>query len=285
MSELTMPELTIRRMAADDVGIALEWARQEGWNPGIHDHETFFMADPQGFFVGLVNDQPVAVGSAVRYGKDYAFCGLYIVHPEHRGCGYGMALTQERLEYCGERCTGIDGVLENVVIYQRIGYRKAHENARYQFTAGDRGTADSRLVPLASVPFGKILDYDRRCFPGPRDGFLRAWIEQPDSQGIASVRDGEVAGYAVRRRCHEGHKIGPLFADDLQTARGLLDACQLGVEGELLIVDLVENQPGALVLAQEFGMEQTFATARMYRNGQPDVAMERVFGITTFELG
>lgn len=280
-----MSEFSIRRMRPDEVAVAVDWARQEGWNPGIHDHETFYAADPEGFFIGLVDDTPVAVGSAIRYGDHYAFCGLYIVHPEYRGRGYGMALTKRRLEHCADRCTGIDGVLENVSLYERIGYRKAYENARYQFLAADHGPDDRAVVPLTSVDWARVVEYDRRCFPGPREPFLRAWVDQPDSRGFAYMQNGNLAGYAVRRRCHEGHKVGPLFADDPGIARSLLLACQANVEGVPLIVDMAENQTGAAPLIREFAMEQTFATARMYRNGLPDTTMDRVFGITTFELG
>jgi hypothetical protein len=41
-----------RTMTRDDVALAVDWAAQEGWNPGLHDAASFHAADPKGFFVG-----------------------------------------------------------------------------------------------------------------------------------------------------------------------------------------------------------------------------------------
>ena len=127
-----MSEFTIRPMLADELKIAIDWAAREGWNPGLNDAELFYLADPNGFFVGELNGEIVAVGSAVTYDHTYAFCGLYIVAPEHRGKGYGLTLTKHRLANCGDRNVGIDGVLENVEIYKRIGYVPYYQNKRFQ---------------------------------------------------------------------------------------------------------------------------------------------------------
>ena len=151
---MTETALNIRRMSPHEVALAIEWARREGWNPGLHDAHTFYQADPNGFFIGELNGEAVAVGSAVVYDDQFAFCGLYIVTPEHRGKGYGLALTKARLAYCGDRNIGIDGVLENVNIYERIGYRKYYQNARYQFTADEAPLRHASIQAIEQVEGG-----------------------------------------------------------------------------------------------------------------------------------
>ena len=37
-----------RTMSRDEVALAVDWAAQEGWNPGLHDAQTFRVADPGG---------------------------------------------------------------------------------------------------------------------------------------------------------------------------------------------------------------------------------------------
>jgi hypothetical protein len=71
-----MSAVEVERMTRDDVGMTLEWAADEGWNPGLHDGEVFLAADPRGFFVLKVNRQPAATVSAVRYGERFGFLGL-----------------------------------------------------------------------------------------------------------------------------------------------------------------------------------------------------------------
>jgi GNAT superfamily N-acetyltransferase len=272
-------------MKQSELSIALSWAQIEGWNPGIHDADLFYQADPNGFFVGEINNQIVAVGSAVNYDDRFAFCGLYIVAPEHRGKGYGLALTKHRLKYCGERNIGIDGVLENVEIYKNIGYVPYYQNYRYQFEASHKTNIDRNITEVSEDSFFQVLNYDKKCFPANRDEFLISWITQDDAKSLVYAVDDEVKGFIVRRKCHQGHKIGPLFADNDQIAALLLDAIQTGIQGEVVILDVPGNNPDAIHLAESLNMEVVFSTARMYQKGLPDIDNSKVFGITTFELG
>ncbi|GJL84103.1 MAG: acetyltransferase [marine bacterium B5-7] len=278
-------DFKIRRMRADELQIAINWAAQEGWNPGIHDAETFYQADNNGFFIGEIGNQAVSVGSAVAYDDQFAFCGLYIVHPEYRGQGYGIALTRERLRYVGQRNAGIDGVVENIPIYERIGYRLAYHNIRYRGIAADPASIDRRVVPLSQLPIENIETYDRFCFPAKRHRFLYAWINQPDAKALGLIENGQLQGYAVRRRCIEGHKIGPLFADNDAIADALFQALQQDIPGDAIYLDIMETNPVAQRLVDKYNMQVVFTTGRMYLKGQPRLDDEKIFGITTFELG
>nr|WP_232220763.1 hypothetical protein [Legionella tunisiensis] len=42
----------VERMNKDEVNIAIAWAANEGWNPGLHDAECFYQTDPHGFLLG-----------------------------------------------------------------------------------------------------------------------------------------------------------------------------------------------------------------------------------------
>ncbi len=275
----------IRRMQADEIQIAIDWAEQEGWNPGIHDAETFYQADPNGFFIGEYKGKVVAVGCAVVYDEHFAFCGLYIVHPDYRGRGFGIQLTRERLRYVDQRNAGIDGVVENIPIYERIGYQLAYHNMRFQGSASGRDHDHQATIPLSQLPFAQIEAYDRDCFPAPRSAFLEAWINQPDALALGYLEDGKLKGYGVRRKCVGGHKIGPLFADDFITAENLFLALQQNVEGDAIYLDITDINPAARRLVEKHHMVQVFSTGRMYLKGQPKLLDEKVFGITTFELG
>lgn len=275
----------IRQMQADELQIAINWAAQEGWNPGIHDAKTFYQADNSGFFIGEIGNRAVSVGSAVAYDDQFAFCGLYIVHPEYRGQGYGIALTRKRLRYVGQRNAGIDGVVENIPIYERIGYRLAYHNIRYRGIAAGPASVDRRVVPLPQLPIKNIEAYDRLCFPARRRKFLYAWINQPDAKALGLIENGQLQGYAVRRRCIEGHKIGPLFADNDAIADALFQALQQDIPGDAIFLDIMETNPAAQRLVDKYNMQVVFTTGRMYLKGQPRLDDEKIFGITTFELG
>ena len=87
------------------------------------------------------------------------------------------------------------------------------------------------------------------------------------------------------RRCLEGYKIGPLFADDDRAATALYARFTHVAGEEPVFLDVPENNPAAMKMVERFGMEEVFGCARMYLGPSPDVQHHRIFGVTTFELG
>jgi len=95
-----------------------------------------------------------------------------------------------------------------------------------------------------------------------------------------------LAGYGLIRRCELGWKVGPLFANDEAVAERLYAALTTRVAAdEPVYLDIPEINTAAMGLAARHGMRQVFGTARMYTGPSPAIALERVFGVTTFELG
>lgn len=291
-------------MTRAEVGLAIDWAAREGWNPGLHDAACFAAADPDGFLVGELDGVPVAVISAVQYGADdggdhggdgngdggFGFIGLYIVAPAMRGRGYGLAVWQAAMARLQGRSIGLDGVVAQQDNYRKSGFRLAHRNARYEGVGGELGAdggADAgAVVELAEVPLADIAAFDRRFFPAARTAFLRAWLAQPDGAALGVRGRGGLAGYGVLRKCRAGHKIGPLFADSPAVARRLFDALAArATAGAPLYLDLPEPNSQALALAEARGMRPVFETARMYAGTPPALPLDKIFGITTFELG
>ncbi len=279
-------DYTIRSMARPELDLALAWAAAEGWNPGVHDAQCFHAADPNGFLIGLLGDQPVAVISVVRYGSRFGFLGLYIVQPAFRGRGYGLRLWSAGMARLAGRCIGLDGVVAQQANYRRSGFQLAYRNIRYQGAAGGRAVPDAAVVPLGSVPMAAVCAYDEAVFGAKRIPFLQAWVQQNDACALGVLRHGALAGYGLVRRCRVGSKIGPLFADDAQTAERLFLAlnAHAAPDGPVFI-DVPEPNAFALAMARRHGLTAAFETARMYAGECALRSIERVFGVTSFELG
>ena len=60
---------------------------------------------------------------------------------------------------------------------------------------------------------------------------------------------------------------------------------RLTPETSLFFLDVPEPNRAAVEMAEGHGMEPVFETARMYLNGVPELPLDRIFGITSFELG
>jgi ribosomal protein S18 acetylase RimI-like enzyme len=275
--------LAVRRMTEADLALALDWAAAEGWNPGLHDARSFYAADPQGFLLGELDGAPAGSVSAVPYGADFGFLGLYIVRPEFRGRGFGLKLWRAALDYLGDRIVGLDGVVAQQDNYRRSGFALAFRNIRQRGEGG--GAAPPGLIDLATVPIDEVAGYDRTAFPAPRDAFLASWIGQSQVHALGVVEGEALRGHGVLRACREGFKIGPLFADDSETAERLLAGLIARAPGAPVFLDTPEANPAALALASRFRMTPAFETARMYKNGSPEMRLDRCFGMTSFELG
>ena len=275
-------------MEPDEIDIAIEWAASEGWNPGLHDAESFYAADPNGYLIGELDNQPVATLSAVRYGQSFGFLGFYIVKPEYRGRGYGIRIWEAGLRYLKGRNIGLDGVIAQQANYKKSGFKLAYRNIRYQGTRSGRGQASehARIIKLSTLPFATIDSYDRPLFPATRSLFLKSWIKQPGSKALGIMQDGKLAGYGVIRKCHHGYKIGPLMANSFELAESLFLALTDSLEpAEPFYLDTPEVNQKAVALAEQYEMKVVFETARMYTGKFPDTPLNTVFGVTSFELG
>ena len=283
--------LTLRLMTEAEAARLVELGRDEGWNPGLHDARIFWETDPEAFIAAELDDELIGGGTIVSYDGAFGFMGLFIVRPEFRGRGLGSQLWHARVRLLQSRlqagaAIGMDGVFEMQDWYAagRLPLRPSLHPLR-----GHRRGRGARLrgwCPRSEVPFERLAAYDRRCFPAPRERFLRAWLEQPEEPGPGSVSmaDRCTASESIRR-CGTGGKIGPLFADDADVAEELYTALAAYLPGEPVYLDVPEINAWAMGLARRHRMHEVFGTARMYLGPRPDFAESRVYGITTFELG
>ena len=79
---LQSSEFELHNMTREELNLALAWADGEGWNPGLADADCFHAADPDGYLVGCLADEPVACISVVRYGEHYAFLVARVTRTE-----------------------------------------------------------------------------------------------------------------------------------------------------------------------------------------------------------
>ena len=274
---------TIRPMRADEIALAADWAAAEGWNPGLSDAACFATVDAEGFLIGELDGKPAATISCVNYDDRFSFLGFYIVRPELRGQGYGLKIWQAAIAHADARTVGLDGVVAQQENYKKSGFTLAYRNVRY----GGHVAAVARphTIALSNIPFSVVAADDATVFPAPREGFLRAWIGASGHAGRALVRDGALAAWGVIRPCRQGFKIGPLVADDRVAAETVFDALVAAVGGGEIFLDVPEPNREAAALAASRGLSPVFETARMYTGAVRDVALQRMFGVTTFELG
>ena len=280
----------IRVMARADVDLAVEWAAREGWNPGLADAAAFHAADPGGFLLSEHADgTPVACLAAVRQGDGLGFAGFYIVAPERRGQGHGIAIWQAGMARLAGRTIGLDGVVDQQDAYRRSGFALAWRNRRHgadapapvDVPAGAAGVVDAAALPLDVV--------DR--------------LRRPDDRGAAPGVPARVADAAGARRARRGARRAPGGPGraSARAARGPRSGrCSPTTRpppgrssprsprragAGPLFLDVPGPNADAAAIAAEAGMAPVFETARMYAGPPPAIPLDRVYGVTSFELG
>lgn len=277
----------IRALTPAEIRTAVDWAAQEGWNPGHQDAACFGAVDAEGFWGGFLDGEMIACISVVNYGAAFSFLGFYIVAPQHRGQGYGFALWQKALEHSGARTVGLDGVVDQQKNYRRSGFELAYRNIRFGGVpmAGHLADGGFDLLPLAE-PSAELQALDARVFPAERLVFWKEWLGAEGHCAFGACRDGVLAGVGTLRPCRSGFKIGPLAARSRSAAEAVLARLlQELPSGEEVFLDVPEPHEQGVALARGLGLEPVFETARMYRGEAPQLELDLIYGVTSFELG
>ncbi|MCX6390344.1 MAG: GNAT family N-acetyltransferase [Solirubrobacterales bacterium] len=275
----------VRKMNLSDLELALEWAQVEGWGPGKGDAAAFFAADPDGFWALELDGEMIASLSAVGYPGGVHFMGFYIVRPDHRKTGLGLQLWTQVWQQLDGLVLGGDAVLEQLANYERYGFVAAYRNIRFVGLPPASEPASCELVKATEVELSAVADYDASNFFGRRSDFLRQWIAHVDRRSLVAINAaGAIVGFGVIRPSDGIDRVGPLFADSQEIARELLIGLGEGSTREIGI-DVPLPNSAAVDLVKSLGFAPGFETARIYRGEDPRLPLDRIFGVTSLELG
>jgi GNAT superfamily N-acetyltransferase len=281
--------LQFQKLDYEGLKTLVQWAEQEGWNPGPYDAETYWATDPDGYYGYFDKGELIAGGSIVSYNQEFGFMGFFIVKPEYRAAGIGRKLWYQRRDALLSRLNdgaaiGMDGVVDMQDFYQRGGFEIAYKDERYE-RIGEQFPIDNNITEITDEDLPAIMEYDRQCFGYSRPQFLLPWLKMPESKTFKYNSNGKLLGFAIVRKANVGYKVCPLFADTPQIAEELYKACLNSVVGEPLYLDIPMVNKSAISLVEKYGAKYVFECARMYLGTPPAVDTNKIYGITTFELG
>lgn len=286
---MNMINLQFQKLDLEGVKTLVKWAEEEGWNPGPFDADVYYAADPNGFYGFFVEDKLIAGGAIVSYDNKFGFMGLFIVKPEFRGKEIGRKLWYQRRDTLLKRLNdsasiGMDGVVAMQPFYEKGGFKIAFRDERYE-KIGIAFNVDKNISPITDKDFKSILEYDKQCFGFSRPQFLKPWLALPGNKTFKYTEEGKLKGFAIIRKAVKGYKVCPLFADNNIIAEELYKACLNSVVGEPLYLDIPVTNKEAVNLIKKYNAAYIFECARMYYGNPPAVEIDKIFGLTTFEIG
>lgn len=290
---MTSPRYLIRSASLEEIQeFHYAWAFMEGWNPGRYDWKNFPKIDLPGFLVGCVDNQVVACISAVQLSDSFGFIGYYICKKDFRGKGYGLQLFQAALQRLSHlSCIGLDGVPAQVENYRKSGFQVAYESRRYCSAKGaflshsEKGK--EKLVSLRGNE-EQALKMMWNIYQVSMPAYLSAVLEDPETKGLVLFSEGAsvMKGWGLIRPATDGWRVGPLYAENAETASilflGLIES--LPSEANVYIDVPLINHP-AVALVESLGMRSVSSCMRMYKGETPLVALSEVFGLLSWEIG
>jgi len=100
---------SIRLISINEIPEVTNWARLEGFSPGMDDISIYRNTDKQGVWLSCLDNIPIGSIACIKYNSSYGFIGLFIVKKEFRNNGYGVRLWKHALEYLKNvDCIGLE---------------------------------------------------------------------------------------------------------------------------------------------------------------------------------
>lgn len=282
----------VRPLTRDELDVVLRWAVDAGWNPGLHDADALWAADPDALWGVEVDGMLVGAGATVRRGSRSGGVGLLLVEPSHRSRGIGSLTFPFLVDGALSRLeAGAGLVLDCPESYQdfceRFGFVPVRRVARSTAVAtlGRRGPYTGQLRALAQLPFDRVVAYDAKFSGGERPDFLRAWMTPKGGLGLGAYEAGWLIGMAILRPAHDGYRIGPFYAESRDIAEDLFVALSGTVVGQKLVLDVPLEDPDIVAFASSKGFTLAAQAVHMQLGQVVEGPREQVYGESTLEYG
>ena len=283
-------EIEIRLLAERDVAEAMRLKEAAGWNQTEEDWRRLLRLAPRGCFAATVGGRVVATTTTTTYGRALAWVGMVLVDPRFRRKGIATTLVRaalDSLEAEGVEAVKLDATPEGAPVYASLGFEAELRIERWKGTAG--GHTPESVTPYDGAPpqlFEKVLGLDRRAFGADRSELLKALSDEACVTPSLSFGGGRLRGYALARRGSHATYVGPVVAEEVETAACLLDDVLGRLGDDQVYVDLNTTFEGGARELSARGFIKQRELIRMRRGPLTAAGTSRsVFAIAGPEVG
>lgn len=265
----------------------LALSRAAGWNQNAADWKLMLEIG-RGWGLSLADGTLIASTLVLPY-RGFAWVSMVLVLPEHRRRGYASRLLRRALAEL--QAAGLTPLLDATpagrAVYLQEGFRDTWGFKRYVLAAGHSpsATKESAVRSLRDQHWEQVLALEARAFGASREHLLRALAARLPAAALVLERAGAVRGYLLGRDGREACQLGPLVADQPETAIALLGAALQRMPAPLYVDATDHALPLAAWLeANGFAMQRPF-TRMLYGGGKTPGDASRVMLVAGPELG
>jgi predicted N-acetyltransferase YhbS len=279
--------IQFRAMTAEDIPAGLKLCRLSRWNQSQRDWELFLTLSPTGCRVAVKNDQVVGTVTTVSYQYHISWIGMVLVDPAERRQGIGARLMREALNVLeGQSLVGLDATPAGREVYLKLGFADESVISRMETVLAEFPRNESNARPLTEADWPQVFELDRTVFGADRSQMLK-WMfaAAPEFSWVLS-REDKVVGFALGRHGFSFDHIGPVIAEDIQSAKQLVAACLTGQSGKQFILDAARYDAEWLRWLESIGFNEQRQLVRMFRGEAPRPGRpEKQFAILGPEFG
>lgn len=288
-------KLIMRHMSMKDFELVRSWCIEEGWNLGLYDASAYYQADPNGHLLFLEKNLPVGSISLVKHSDTFMTIGPYIVKKEYREKGYGAEIWKNakvNLKSAPNPNILLYSVPAQVHRYSHLNFKSQFTNQRWQLEnhlKNDQIKNDG-ITPITPNLIKQVSHYDKKIFSASRQIVFSEMLTHENIKGFVIQNDNHVMGFGFIRPCIKGYRIGPLMAEDINTAKSLITALVNSVNNRLIIIDspAVNNERERLMKDLGFSRVEESDTIAMISGPLPCNFLDnidRYYAIFSLEIG
>jgi hypothetical protein len=217
-------------MTNEDIPLGMKLKSLAGWNQLEDDWKMILENGSSGCFVARFREKNVGTITAVDYGSRFRWIGMLLVFPEFRRMGIGRSLLVAALENTPAGLpVRLDATPEGHFLYEKMGFADEYVIFRLIRRAGSLAV-DPHTVNrnLTAEILPRVVQYDRSVFGADRASILYNLFRRKQEYARCVVRGSRIRGFCLGRSGSCMEHIGPIVAEDDETA-------------ELLMVSVLES--------------------------------------------
>jgi len=256
-------------MVEDDLAGADDLRRLVGWNQTPDDWRRLLRLEPNGCFVAIQDGQVVGTVTTTTYGKELAWIGMMLVHPERRRQGIASGLMGQALDYlknAGVNCVRLDATPAGRPLYEKLGFVEEWNLTRYQRPAQTQPDPTEPKFsggrPLADDDWPIVAELDASAFGASRLALLQS-IREGASAALVWPDQGQIKGWGLLRPGANSDYLGPLACSSPEGLWPLITGLLRMANTRPVIWDIPDQNHRALKFAQGFGFKPLRPLARM----------------------
>jgi predicted N-acetyltransferase YhbS len=283
-----MDSVEIRPFREADLPQAMRLKEEADWNQTQTDWQRLIALGPEGNFVAAFKEKVIGTVTTIIYERRVAWIGMMLVKASYRRQGIGAGLMRTALDYLqGQGIVSVKlyATPTGRPLYESLGFREEGRIERWQGRSSGMRKKDLRKIIPEDAQ--RITAMDRQSFGADRGALLDLLIKDCPKDPLMTIDSkGELKGYALSRPGSKAFYIGPIGAENNETALTLLDGILGQLAGKTVYLDF---NPGCGIareaLFQRGLMKQRDLTQMALGRESGAGASKWVLGIAGPELG